>query len=130
MKAYSQDLRDRVIDHYKNGVRNKSKLAKFFRIGRDTVREWINRFEATGDYRSRQGINCGRAFRLTDKAAILEYLAKNPDANAIEIRDAVFSGCPMSTWYDTLSRLGITYKKKNHSTNSGVNRCGSIFCKN
>ncbi len=28
------------------------------------------------------------------------------------MRDALFPECPMSTWYDTLLRLNITYKKE------------------
>jgi hypothetical protein len=49
---------------------------------------------------------------------IREYLKANPDANAIEIRDAVVPCLPMSTFYDTLDRFGISYKKKNLDTRS------------
>ena len=59
-----------------------------------------------------------------DEAKVLEYLEANPDANAIEIRDAVVPGLPMSTFYDTLDRFGITYKKKNLDTRSEVQWLG------
>lgn len=112
MKAYSQDLRDRVIETYKKGEKNKTRIARIFHITRETVREWIKRYEESGDYSSKQGVNCGPAFKFTDKEAILAYIENNPDANAVEIRDALFPMCPMSTWYDTMSRLEITYKKR------------------
>ena len=112
MKAYSQDLRDRVIETYKNGEKNKTKLAKIFHVTRETVRECINRYERNGDYSSKQGENCGPPFKFTNKEAILTFMENNPDTNAVEIRDALFPECPMSTWYDTMSRFEITYKKR------------------
>lgn len=112
MKAYSQDLRDKVINAHKSGITVKNKLAKLFGICRDTVRDWINRYETTGDYSSKQGVGCGREQRFTDKQKILNYLTSNPDANGIEIRDALAPELPMSTFYDTMSRFGTTYKKR------------------
>ena len=46
------------------------------------------------------------------KSAILAYLEKHPDADGIQIRDGVAPELPMSTFYDTLHRMNITYKKK------------------
>ena len=43
---------------------------------------------------------------------ILKFIEENPDANGIDIRDSVAPELPMSTFYDTLSRLQITYKKR------------------
>ena len=50
--------------------------------------------------------------RFNDKDAIMTFIEENPDANGIDIRDNVAPELPMSTFYDTLSRLQITYKKK------------------
>ena len=55
---------------------------------------------------------------MLDKNKILEYLKSNPDANGIEIRDVVAPDLPMSTFYDTLARFNITYKKKNQNINN------------
>ena len=86
MKAYSQDLRDRVISTYESGECNKAKLSRIFSVG-------------------------------YDKQAILDYLISHPDANGVQIRDDLIPEIPMSTFYDTLKRLKITYKKKNPNTN-------------
>lgn len=112
MKAYSQDLRNCVIKVHMVDNMRPSKIAKLFNIGINTIYDWIRRFKTTGDYSSKQGVGCGREFRFSDKEAILAYLAKNPDANGIEIRDGVAPHLPMSTFYDTLARLEITYKKR------------------
>jgi transposase len=112
MKAYSLDLRDRVIATYKEGKLNKMEISITFKVGYDTVLDWIQRFITTGDYSSKQGVGCGRAMRFNDKDAIMTFIEENPDANGIDIRDNVAPELPMSTFYDTLSRLQITYKKK------------------
>ena len=118
MKAYSQDLRDRVIDLHFNQQLTKAKVARLLNISYDTVRGWIKRYHLEGHCHSRQHLNPGKACRFTDKQALLDYLEANPDADGIELRDAVAPELPMSTFYDTLKRLGITYKKKNPNTNS------------
>lgn len=121
MKAYSQDLRTKVIETYKEGLLNKKQISTLFKVCYDTACDWIHRYQTTGDYSSKQGVGCGRKIRFDDKDSVLNFIEKNPDANGIEIRDGVAPELPMSTFYDTLDRLGITYKKKKPSTSRGMN---------
>lgn len=65
-----------------------------------------------GDYSSKQGVSCGRRPILDDKEAILKFLKDNPDADGIAIRDILAPNLAMTTFYDTLKRLEITYNKK------------------
>ena len=118
MRAYSQDLRSKVIEQYKNNTMTMMEISKIFMISYQTVCDWVKRYKKDSDYSSKQGVGCGRAVKFTDEAKVLEYLEANPDANAIEIRDAIVPGLPMSTFYDTLDRFGISYKKKNLDTRS------------
>lgn len=112
MKAYSQDLRDRVIRAYKQSKLNKMEISKTYNICYDTVRDWIKRYRLTGDYSSKQGVGCGRKVRFSNKQLVLDFIEKNPDANGIEIRNAIDPEMPMSTFYDTMDRFEITYKKR------------------
>lgn len=112
MKAYGQDLRDRVIETYKAGELNRKQISKIFMLSYYTVCDWVKMYLTTGDYSSKQGVGCGRPTLFDDKQSILNYIENNPDANGIEIRDAVAPKLQMSTFYETLSRLGITYKKR------------------
>ena len=112
MKAYSQDLREKVIETYQEGLLSRKQISKLFKICYDTACDWIHRYETTGDYKSQQGVGCGRKIRFDNRELILDFIEKNPDANGIEIRDAVAPELPMSTFYDTLDRLGVTYKKR------------------
>jgi len=112
MKAYSQDLRDRVIELYKTKKYTKTELTKIFKLSYQTVFDWIKRYKDSNDYSSKQHIQAGRKPRFTDKKSILEFLINNPDSQGIDIRDSVASEIPMSTFYDTLKRMDITYKKR------------------
>ena len=44
MKAYSQDLRDRVISKYKSGKYQIKELAIMFNITRQTIGNWLKRY--------------------------------------------------------------------------------------
>ena len=112
MRAYSQDLRDRVISHYKTGQYKIVGLAKLFHIGRQTISAWISRYKENGDYSSRQHIQKGRAIKFNDRDKVLKHLSENQNSDGKTIRDSVAPGLAMSTFYDSLSRMKITYKKR------------------
>lgn len=95
-----------------------TEISKLFGICYESVRDWIKRYKKDGDQSSKQGVGCGRAVRFTDKNQILEYLKSYPDASGVEMRDAIVPNLPISTFYDTLARLKITYKKKSRNINS------------
>jgi len=124
MKAYSQDLRDRVIALYRTKKYTKTELTEIFKLSYQTVFEWIKRYEKTNDYSSKQHIQLGRKARFTNKKRVLEFLAQNPDSQGLDIRDALAPEIPMSTFYDTLSRMRITYKKKSLNIKEGAKRKG------
>ena len=83
-----------------------------FEITRQTIGGWVKRYKETGDYSSRQHLSKGREIRFNDRTKVLEYLQSNPNADGITIRNNVAHNLPMSTFYDALSRMKITYKKR------------------
>ena len=129
MRAYSQDLRDRFIFTYKNGQQDPKQLAIIYQVCSKTAKNWIKKFEETGDYRSKQGFGCGRKPRFDDKNIVLRFLENNPDADGIEIRDNVASGIPISTFYDSLARMGELHIKKRQNTKKECNILVTVFKK-
>jgi transposase len=112
MRAYSQDLRDRVIDLHKTSKYRIKAISTLLGIERHTISSWIRRYQKDGDYSSKQHLQNGRKAKFTDKKKIVEFLTANPDSQGIDIRDALAPGLAMSTFYDTLQRMKITYKKR------------------
>ena len=121
MRAYSQDLRAKVIATYTYGKLNKSEISKIFNVCYDSIFKWIKRYESTGDYSSRQGKVGSPPLKFNDKQAVLDFIAVNPDADGIRIRDELCPGLAMSTFYDALKRMEITFKKKSLNTNNEKN---------
>jgi transposase len=117
MRAYSKDLRDRVIASYNKNTPIE-KIVETFNICKATAKDWIKRFETSGDYSSKQGSVGGPSYKFNDKERIIEFIRANPDADGIAIRDAVDPDLAMSTFYDTLKRMEITFKKKSQGTRS------------
>lgn len=81
MRAYSQDLRDRVIELYKTKEYTKTELTKLFKLSYQTVFNWIKRYKESNDYSSRQHIQTGRKLKFTDqllpsKAGSMVYACK------------------------------------------------------
>ena len=125
MRAYSQDLRDRVIDLHKTSKYRIKAISTLLGIERHTISSWIRRYQKDGDYSSKQHLQNGRKAKFTDKEKIVEFLTANPDSQGVDIRDALAPGLAMSTFYDTLHRMKITYKKKSQSTKAGMKRLGN-----
>lgn len=52
-KAYSYDLRQKVINAIELDSMKKSEAAQVFGISRNTINLWLQRQEATGDYHAK-----------------------------------------------------------------------------
>lgn len=127
MKAYSQDLRERVIELYNTGLYTRKEIARILKLARDTVGAWIKRYISTGDFSSKQHCQTGRVRRFDNKEQVLQYLSKNPDATALEMRDSIAPGIPDSTFYDSLVRMKITYKKRAEIQRASGKRSWNIY---
>lgn len=112
MRAYSQDLRDRAIKLYLTGNYNKKSLSELLSIGYRTLRYWLKQYDSTGSCKVEKPKNVGRKRLFDDKDAILKYLEVNPDASGKELRNALAPNVCQNCFYNTLNRLGITYKKR------------------
>lgn len=127
MKAYSQDLRERVIELYNSALYTRKEIARILKLSRDTVGSWIRRYIVTGDFSSKQHCQTGRVRRFDNKEKVLQYLSKNPDSTALEMRDDIAPGIPDSTFYDSLVRMNITYKKRAEIQRAPSKRSWSIY---
>jgi transposase len=105
-KAYSNDLRLRVIEYLKLGNSQKSAVTLFL-VGRNAVSRWWRRYQEEGVsvFRARGGSK-GKL----DPLQLEEYVKSNPDKTLEEI-GKVFgvSGCAI---HKRLKSLGFSYKKK------------------
>jgi transposase len=117
MRAYSQDLRERVVQAFEDGEGGYSALGRRFRVAASTVYRWVEEFELEGRSAPkvyRHGVPSvldgagGSVLRqLVEEqadATLAEYAARFEARTGIQI-----SG---SSVCRALQRLGLTRKKK------------------
>lgn len=118
MKAYSLDLRQRVIsacdDHQPTKV-----VAQRFGVSPAWVRRLKQHRRERGDIFPRQG--GGAPVRKINRERLAELVRAKPDATLAELRDLL--GITVTPWAicKALAQLELTYKK---SRSAPVNRIG------
>ncbi|MCC2644301.1 MAG: transposase, ISFTu1 [Burkholderiales bacterium] len=112
MYAYSQDLRDKVIILYKTGKYKQLDISNLLSISYKTIKTWIKQYRETGNCNLIKPVKIGRKRKFDDKQQVLAHLQINPDASGKEMREALAPGISGTAFYNSLSRMGITYKKE------------------
>ncbi len=137
MKAYSFDLRQKIIDAYKNKEGSYRQLAKRFRVSLSFVQTLLGRYQDTGkcDALPHAG---GKQPLLNQKQleTLTQLVAENNDATLAELCKLLELKTQIqlsiSTMGRILQKLNLTRKKKhstlrnkihNESKNSGQSFC-------
>ena len=113
-RAYSQDLRDRVLKAASEGMSNRQ-AAKRFGVSVSAAIKWIGRARTTGETRPRKQ-GQPRGSKLDAHADfILGVLAEKPDVTLKEMLERLRSERDMPVGTGTLGRFyaarSITFKK-------------------
>jgi transposase len=121
MKAYSVDLRIKVLAFFESGHTAKETM-KIFSIGRTTLYDWIKRKKSNNleakkhhDY----------PIRKVDPKKLKAYVEKHPDHTLREMAEAFDCSIPaIDSW---LKKLKITRKKRQKPTKKAMQRPTRIF---
>jgi transposase len=113
MKAYSQDLRERVVRACDEGRGTRQHLAELFGVSTAWIRRLLQRRRDTGSFAALPHAG-GPAPKMDDgrRARLVLLVAEQPDATLAELRDRLGAPVHLSTVARALSRLGVTVKKK------------------
>ena len=106
--AYDEKYRKRAVEYRKEG-NTLEETAKVFKIGTTTLKQWIKKYEETGEIKNKP---LNRPHKKIDPVALEAYVEKYPDAYLEEIAKAF--GCVESAIRKALKRQKIT-RKKRHS---------------
>lgn len=116
MKAYSLDLRQKIVDAYERKQGSQRQLAQTFGVSRSFVEKLFRQRRQTGSLEPRrQGGNHKPLLGTEDLALVRHLVGQQPDLTLQELCDAVdqqrgirVSVATMCTW---LQRLGLGRKK-------------------
>lgn len=105
-KAYSEDLRTKVITHIMSGS-SKREATRIFNIGEDTVYRWL-RLHKAGNIKAKKRTIFPQKM---NEEKLKEYVRNNPDHTITQIAEALQLG--RQTVFSWLRRLKIKRKKDN-----------------
>jgi len=108
MKAYSMDLRQRVIDACDAGM-GTAKVAMTFAVSPAWVRRLKQHRRERGDIVPRKG--GGYRSHKIDRQRLAELVEEQPDATLVELRDRLSVDCTPWAICRALRQLKLTYKK-------------------
>jgi|SRR5579871_2014365 len=112
MKAYSMDLRQRVLADCDKGTATSAVAAKFS-VSPAWVRRLKQRRRQAGEVGPRKGRpGPARTLAGAGDAALAELARREPDLSAAEYRDRLGLAASAVTAWRALRRLGLTFKKK------------------
>lgn len=116
MKAYSLDLRERLIKAYLNKEGSQRQLAQRFQVSLSTAYSWIKRYRTTGTVAPRpHGGGAKRKLDPQAEATLAQLLKQQADASLEELAEALYSRTGVRVHPSTLWRYSLemkqTYKK-------------------
>ena len=111
MKAYSMDLRVRVLADCDGGMATKDAAAKY-RVSPAWVRRLLQRRRETGETAPRRQRHGPVPLDVTHGDALRQAVKDEPDATMAELRARLGLDVALSTMWQALDRLGLSFKKK------------------
>jgi len=116
MKAYSIDLRQRVVEAYENGEGTQKEIAQLFGVSLSWFESLLRQWRETGSVLPKPH-GGGRQAEITGKALerLKTLVDKNPGATLEELRRKCRTKGSIMSVFRALRRLGIT-RKKSRST--------------
>lgn len=109
-KAYSVDLRERVLADYDEGMR-PVELMRRFRVARSWIYKLIAQRQRLGHVEPLKGV-MGRPAKLKNHLEQLRRLvAAHPDATLTELRQKLPMTLSLTTVWRALNTLKLTLKK-------------------
>lgn len=114
MRAYSEDLRQRIVEAVARGE-HPAEVAYMFSVSLASVKRFVKQKREQGHLRSRMPSGRPRALSEADERQLAEQVKRHKDASLQEhadmLNEATGHAISFMTVQRTLTRLGITRKK-------------------
>jgi transposase len=110
-KAYSYDLRQKVMDSIELDGLKKSEASQLFNISRNTINLWFRRRTETGDIQAKPTSVPGQRQKITDWQQFREFVQQHGDKTQAEMAQ-LWGEISERTISRALKQIGFTRKKK------------------
>jgi len=116
MKAYSIDLREKIVQAYIQGNTSIRKVAIRFAVSKNLVQKLVNQQRIEGTLQPKKRGKPQFSYLSNAERALRELVAENPDATLVELCElfAAKTGnwVSRSAMCRSLQKLGLNRKKK------------------
>lgn len=122
-KAYSLDLRQKIINAYTGGGISQRGLAKQFGVAKSFIQKLLKQYRETGSIAPKVRVEQTPP-KLNDahRVILAEIVEANNDATLAELRDKVYERTSIrvgtTTMHTTLKTMGLSVKKKRSTLTS------------
>jgi len=106
IKAYSIDLREKVIQFIQSG-KTQIEAAKTFNIHKSTINHWLSRLRKEGSLKAKANLGSKSKINIDE---LIRCITNNPNLRLIDLKKIFeISIVSLHKW---LKKLGFVYKKK------------------
>lgn len=112
MRAYSNDLRERIVAAVQRSEHSIRQIAHLFMVSTSCVVRLLQHQRRTGSVQPKPHPGARRKLDAAADARLLELVREQPDATLAELRDRLGVRCSLMTIVRALQRSHITRKKK------------------
>lgn len=111
-KAYSYDLRQKVMQAIELDGMKKSEASELFNISRNTINLWFQRKAATGDVQVKPRARSSPKRKITDWDAFRAFAKQHEDKTQAEMAQLWQGEVSSRTISRALQTVGLTRKKR------------------
>jgi transposase len=116
-RPLSLDLRTRILADYQAGL-SFADLGRKYTVSAEFVRQFIRRYEATGEIAARPPIPKKAPFHRRHEAELRAAVAAEPDLTLEGLRARLGLDVSLATLHNALYALKIAFKKRRSSRRS------------
>ena len=121
-KAYSYDLRQKVMQAIELDGMKKSEASELFNLSRNTINLWFQRKAETGDVQVKARTASSPKQKITDWEKFRAFAKKHEDKTQAEMAELWEGDVSSRTMFRALQKLGLTRKKRRMGIRNGMTR--------
>jgi transposase len=120
-KAYSTDLRKRVMSAVNENILKLKDIAERFKVNVKTIYDWRKQFKKTGNISPKTGYQKGHSHKITDLDAFKKFVEENSDLTSKEMAEKLGNVSPQ-TVLNRMKDINFTFKKNNSSMKNAMKK--------
>ena len=121
-KAYSYDLRCKVIDAIELDGMPASEASATFHVSRNTINLWQHLKAQTGDLHPKPGQHSGHSHKIKDWDKFIAFVEAHPDKTQKELAKLWDDDISDRTISRALQKIGFTRKKRRTAIKRGMRK--------